>query len=53
MNAEERDGAEIVASATECTGLVPALCGDGDEQAIRALYAVPRAKRPKGPAPAK
>lgn len=45
MRIEDREDAEIVASATECTGLVPALHGDGDEEDVRALYGVHRAKR--------
>lgn len=45
MRFEDREDAPYVASATECTGLVPALNGD-DEAAERALYAVQRAKRP-------
>lgn len=49
MRPEEKDwNAETadVASATECTGLVPALPEDGGEDAVRALYAVQRARRP-------
>ena len=34
------------ASATECTGLVPALTDAAGEDAERALYDVRRAKRP-------
>ena len=49
MRFEDREEAEIVASATECTGLVPALHGDGDEASQRALYGVHRAKRPGKP----
>ena len=45
MSHEDREDAEVVASAGECTGLVPAL-RDGDD-ACRALYNVPRARRPK------
>ena len=37
---------EDVASATECTGLVPALENGDSESARRALYAVHRARRP-------
>ena len=43
---EDREDGAYVASATECTGLVPALHGEGDEEESRALYAVHRAKRP-------
>lgn len=46
MRFEDREDAASVASATECTGLVPAL-DDGDEDARRALYDVQRAKRPR------
>jgi len=35
---------EYVASANECTGLVPALGGDDAEEARRALYAVKPAR---------
>ena len=45
MRIEDREDAEYVASATECTGLSPALREDGDEDARRALYAVQRARR--------
>ena len=49
MREDERrdiEETERVASATECTGLVPALTEDGDEANERALYDVHRAKRP-------
>lgn len=45
MRLEDREDAENVASANECTGLVPALHAEGDEEAARALYNVHRAKR--------
>lgn len=47
MTCNDREGAEYVASSTECTGLVPAFHGEGDEDEARALYAVQRAKRPE------
>ena len=43
MTDEDREDAEYVASATECTGLAPALREGND--AARALYAVQPAKR--------
>ena len=49
MRGDERrdiEETERVASATECTGLVPALTQDGDEADERALYGVHRARRP-------
>ena len=45
MRFEDREDAEYVASANECTGLVPALNADGDSGEALALYAVQRAKR--------
>lgn len=48
MRFEEREDAEYVASATECTGLVPALHAQGDEEEVRALYAVHRVRRRGG-----
>ena len=45
MSCEDREDAEVVASAGECTGLVPAL-SDGDD-ACRALNNVLKARRPK------
>lgn len=45
MRFEDRDDAAYVASANECTGLVPALHGEGDEEEARALYAVHHARR--------
>ena len=47
MAFEERGDADYAASAMECTGLVPALRDDGEEDRERALYNVRRAKRPK------
>ena len=47
MRHEDREDAEVVASATECTGLVPALHDDGEEAATRALYDVQPAQRPQ------
>ena len=47
MRNEEREEMETVASATECTGLVPAISGDGGEETLRALCAVQPAKRSK------
>ena len=47
MAFEDREDAEYVASANECTGLVPALRDDGEEDQERRLYNVRRAKRPK------
>ena len=47
MAFEDRGDAEYVASANECTGLVPALRDDGEEARERELYKVKRAKRPK------
>ena len=49
MRGDERrdiEETERVASATECTGLVPALTQDDDEADERALYGVHRARRP-------
>ena len=43
-----RSQTEDVASATECTGLVPVLPGDEGEDALRSMYAVQPAKRPEG-----
>lgn len=43
MTDEDREDTEYVASATECTGVAPAL-REGDD-AARALYAVQPAKR--------
>jgi len=40
------EGAEYVASATECTGLVPALTDEAGEESRREMYAVRPAKRP-------
>lgn len=51
MRLEDREDAEYVASATECTGLVPALHGEGDEEEARSLYAVQRAKRRRAKKP--
>ena len=45
MTFEDRGDAEYVASANECTGLVPALLGDGEEEQERRLYKVKRPKR--------
>ena len=45
MRFEDRDDAAYVASANECTGLVPALHGEGDEEEALALYAVHHARR--------
>lgn len=45
----ERDAAietEDVASATECTGLMPALTADDGQRACAALYAVHRPAKP-------
>ena len=47
MRMEDRGDAENVASATECTGLVPAFDGDEGDEALRELYAVQPAKRGK------
>lgn len=44
---EDRGDVEHVASANECTGLVPALRDDVEEEQERRLYDVKRAKRPK------
>lgn len=45
MTFEDRGDAEYVASANECTGLVPALRDDGEEEQERRLYRVKRPKR--------
>ena len=46
MRNEERDE-EYAASATECTGLVPALNGAAGDADCRKLYDVQPAKRPR------
>ena len=47
METREREDDFQIASATECTGLMPALTDEGGEANIRRLYDVTAARREK------